>query len=157
MAVQHDDDESTTFGNTPKQDDYESVNLLKEDYDDDESTILDLQPKRIPQQETPSAASNTSSQVSPTTQTLNALSQNMDDLRYNSNTNTNNNTIEQRQVKAAKAKKKNNGSKDPTERKQVRHLWIFATFIVASILILSPLFFRSTIVDCIESKSIAVE
>ena len=106
MAVQHDDDESTTFGNTPKQDDYESVNLLKEDYDDDESTIVDLQPKRIIQQETPSAASNASSQVSPMTQTLNALSQNMNDLRYSSNTNTSI-TVEQRQVKPSKPMKKN--------------------------------------------------
>lgn len=122
MAVQHDDDESTTFGNTPKQDDYESVNLLKEDYDDDESTIVDLQPKRIIQQETPSAASNASSQVSPMTQTLNALSQNMNDLRYSSNTNTSI-TVEQRQVKPSKPMKKNK-AKEPTGRNQVRHLWI---------------------------------
>ena len=81
MSNPHDDDDdSTIVGLTPK--DNDSVNLLKDD--DDESTILESTSKPIPQ-ETPSPASKSSSIVSPATQTLNVLSQNMDDLRYSHN------------------------------------------------------------------------
>jgi hypothetical protein len=76
----HDDDSVTTFGlrSTCK-----SINLLEDDSDDDDDDAESAPPPRR-QKET-----KRSPFVSPATQTLNVLSQNMDDLRYNMMSSTN--------------------------------------------------------------------
>jgi hypothetical protein len=96
MAIASNDSDSvTTLGQGHRdassmmreQEDVQSVNLLEDDYEDDKTVASVSQPQvaAAATTSTPSHAAASPSDrslVSPATQTLNVLSQNMDDLRY---------------------------------------------------------------------------
>ena len=96
MAIASNDSDSvTTLGqghrdassSKREQEDVQSVNLLDDDYEDDKTVATISQPQIAVASttSTPShaaASPSARSLVSPATQTLNVLSQNMNDLRY---------------------------------------------------------------------------
>jgi hypothetical protein len=111
-----------------EQEDVQSVNLLDDDYEDDKKSVATaLQPQEVAATPTPShAASSPSARslVSPATQTLNVLSQNMDDLRYDIwNDSAPSTVLESRVVEASLQKRKTKNKKTSKIQDQDRLDW----------------------------------